>query len=181
VKAIKNIQLTLGRLTLKKKKKRLNRKVKSFSIKNATTIGVLYDATNRSTSDTVKKFIQYLKEERKDVLSLGYINSKDSSEIVKPHLNYIYFDNNNLSKTLIPNGTEIQNFIQKPYSILIDLNIDDSFPLEYISSLSHAKFKVGAAGHYRNDSCDLILNIEENKSVEFLIIQMKHYLRMIKT
>ena len=181
MEGIKNIQRQLGRLKLNFKKKKLSRKVKSFNIENSSSIAVLYDATNRNTYESVKKFIQYLKEERKEVLSLGYINSKNSSDIVRAHLNYIFFDNTQLSKTMIPKNNEVHNFIQKPYSILIDLNIDSVFPIEYICSLSHAKFKVGANGNYRDKECDLILNIEENRSVEFLIIQVKHYLKMIKT
>jgi hypothetical protein len=181
VKALKNIQLQLGRLTLKKKLKNLKRNVKSFNIENATSIGVLYDATNRNNYETVKKFIQFLKEERKDVLSMGYINSKDSSEIVKPHLNYNFFDNNQLSKKLFPTSNEVDKFINTPYSILIDLNTQDSFPLEYICSLSQAKFKVGAKGGYRDGVCDLIIDIENDNRVEYLVIQVKHYLKMIQS
>ncbi len=178
--ALKNIQEKLGRFSLNKENKRLNRTIKAFSIEKASTIGVLYNATNRDHADTVKKFVQYLREERKDVLSLGFIDSKDASDIVDSQLNYTYFDRRNLSKTLVPKGNEVTNFIRKPYSILIDLNLDDCFPIEYISSLSNAKFKVGAKGMYRDKSCDLIIDIDENKKIEFLIIQVKHYLKMIK-
>lgn len=180
MKAIKNIQLKLGELSLKKRKRKLSRSVKSFSLEKASSIGVLYNATNRNDAETVKKFVQYLKEERKEVLSLGYIDSKDSSEMVSTHLNYVFFDNQQLSKTMVPFGNDIEKFIQEPYSILIDLNIESSFPIEYICSLSKAKFRVGGSGNYRDEVCDLIINIEENKSLEFLIIQVKHYLKMIK-
>ncbi len=177
---IKSIQEKLGRFSLKKERKRLQRNVKTFSIEKASTIGVVYNATNRNDAETVKKFVQYLREERKDVLSIGFIDSKDSSDMVKPHLNYVFFDKRNLSKGLVPKGNDVENFINKPYSILIDLNIDDCFPIEYISSLSNAKFKVGAKGSYRDGACDLVIDIEENNKMEYLIIQVKHYLKMIK-
>ena len=105
---VKNIQEKLGRYSLKKEQKHLKRNVKAFNIEKASTIGVIYNATNRSDAETVKKFIQYLKEERKDVLSLGFIDSKDSSDIVKPHLNYTYFDKQNLSKALVPKGNDVE-------------------------------------------------------------------------
>ena len=180
MKAVKNIQEKVGRIFLKKEAKRLKRSVKAFSIEKASTIGVVYNATNRSDAETVKKFIQYLKEERKDVFSLGFIDSKDASDIVKPHLNYAYFDKRNLSKSFIPKGDEVQSFIKKPFSILIDLNTVDCFPIEYITSLSEARFKVGAKGFYRDNACDLIIDIEENETLKFYIIQIKHYLKMIK-
>ncbi len=178
--AFEKIKLQLGKYNLKKKQKKLSRNIKSFSIDSADYIGILYDATNRNNYETVKKFVHYLKEERKKVLSLGYINSNNSSEIVSAHLNYIFFDNTSLSKKMIPKSSDVNRFITTPFSILIDLNINESFPLEYICSLSKARFKVGAKGNYRDKECDLILNIDSNKTVEFLIIQVKHYLKMIK-
>ena len=178
--SIKNIQEKLGRFSLNKEAKRLQRNVKAFSIEKASTIGIVYNATNRDDAETVKKFVQYLKEERKEVLSIGFIDSKDSSSIVKPHLNYAYFDKKDLSKAMVPKSGEVKNFINKPYSILIDLNISDCFPIEYLSSLSNAKFKVGAKGSYRDKVCDLIIDIDENNQMEYLIIQVKHYLKMIK-
>ncbi len=177
---LKNIQLSLGKIKLKKEKKRLKRRVKAFNIENASTIGVIYDATNRSDAEIVKKFVHYLKEERKDVLALGYINSKNSDDLVKPHLNYQFFDNNNISKIKLPTGTEVVNFIEKPFSILIDLNTSDCFPIEYITSLSIARFKVGAIGNYRGEVCDLTIDITQNNNLDYLIIQIKHYLKMIQ-
>lgn len=177
---VKNIQLNLGKLKLKKEKKKLKRSVKAFNLTNASTIGILYDATNRNDYEIVKKFIHYLKEERKEVLALGYINSKNSSEMVKPHLNYQFFDNTNLSKRMIPGGMDVKNFIEKPYSILIDLNTTHCFPIEYICSLSKARCKVGALGQYRDEVCDLTIDISQNNHLEYLIIQIKHYLKMIQ-
>jgi len=179
LKPIKNIQERLGALSLKSKKKKLTRQVKSFNIEKASVIGVLYDATNRNDYELAKKLVQYFKEERKDVMSLGYINSKKSSELVTSQLNFSFFDNNHLSRMMIPKGSEVENFIQTSYSILIDLNIKSSFPIEYICSLSKAKFKVGAKGNYRDEVCDMIIDIEKDKRIEFLIIQIKHYLKMI--
>lgn len=177
---VKNIQEKLGRLKLKKQQKSLSRNVKAFNISTASTIGILYNATNRTEAELVKKFIQHLKEERKEVLSLGFIDSKDASDMVTPHLNYSYFDRSNLSKTMVPQGTDVQNFINKPFSILIDLNIGECFPLEYISSLSIAKFKVGAEGSYKNNVCDMLIDLGDKQQVDFLIIQIRHYLNMIK-
>jgi len=176
---LENIKLKLGKLKLKKKLKKQTRNIKTFSLEKASSIGVVYDATNRNDYEAVKKFIHFLKEERKDVLSLGYINSKDASEIVRPHLNYVFFDKKNLSKSMIPHGLDVDNFINKPYSILIDLNINNCFPIECITSLSKARFKVGASGNYRDAICDLTIDVKNNKSVDFLIIQIKHYLSMI--
>lgn len=177
---LSGVLLKLGKFKLEKEKKKLKRNVKAFSIEKASSIGVIYDATNRNEYESVKKFIQYLKEERKEVLAMGFINTKDSSELVKPHLNYQFFDKNGLSKTLVPKDEEVQKFMKRPFSVLIDLNRDNCFPIEYISALSQSKFKVGAKGGYRDNVCDLVIDISKNNSLDFLIIQIKHYLKMIK-
>ena len=178
--AAKNIQEKIGRYWLRKKAKQLNRKIKTFSLESASTVGVIYNATNRDDAETVKKFIQYLKEERKEVLSLGFIDSKDSTVLVQSHLNYTYFDQRDLTRSIVPKGDAVEKFINKPFSILIDLNKEACFPIEYISTLSLAKFKVGTKGLYHDQVCDLVINIEENKKLSFFIIQLKHYLKMIK-
>ena len=51
---IKDIQEKLGRFKLKKEQKRLQRNIKAFSLDKATSVGVLYDATNRNDAETVK-------------------------------------------------------------------------------------------------------------------------------
>ncbi len=177
--SIKQIQEKVGRFKLKKKLAGLDRNVKAFNLEKASKIGVLYNATNREDAELVKKFVQYLKEERKEVISLGYINSKDASEMVKTHLNYTYFDNKGLSKIQIPNTPDALSFMSTSFSVLIDMNRLDCFPLEYIASLSNAKFKVGASGNYRDAACDLILDIPKDEGLDYYIIQVKHYLQMI--
>jgi len=180
VSFLKDIQEKIGRFKLKKGQNHLQRNVKALSLAKASTIGVLYNATNRSDSETVKKFLHYLKEERKDVISLGFMDYKEASELITPTLKYKFFDQNDLSKSLVPRGSDVADFLNKPFNILIDLNTKgDCFPLEYISSLSIAKFKVGANGSYRGDACDLVIDINENPELNFLIIQIKHYLKMI--
>lgn len=170
----------IGRFKLKRALKKIHRTPYVFNLETAKTIAVLYDATNRNDYETVKKFVHFLKEERKNVIALGYIDAKNDSEIVKPHLNYQFFSKRNLNKLGIPFGNEVDQIINYTFDLLIDLNMsDDCFPIEYISTLSLAKFKVGASGSYRDNAMDLTINIEKNKTLDYLIIQIKHYLKII--
>lgn len=179
--ALTNIKESFGRIKLRRESKRLSRNVKSFSIEKASSIGIVYDATNRTTDEQVRKFVQYLKEERKEVTSLGFINSKNSSDIVTPNLNYNYFDLRDLSATKVPNSKEVIQFMNQPCSILIDLSLNQVFPIEYVTCTSKAKFKVGAKLGYREEACDLLIDIHQNNTLEYLIIQIRHYLKMIKS
>lgn len=177
---VKKIQLKVGRFNLKKEKKKLHRTTISCNLETATTIGILYNATQREECELIKNLVIDLKQLKKDVLALGYVDLKDSSDIFKPHISYAYFDNKNLNKAFIPKSLDVTSFIEKPFSLLIDLNLNNDFPLEYIASLSNATFKVGATGAYRDEDFDLTINIAENNSPKYLITQIMHYLSMIK-
>lgn len=177
---IKKIQLKVGRFNLAKEKKKLHRKTIACNLETATTVGILYNATQKEDCEVVKNLVIDLKQQKKEVLALGYVNLKDMSDVFKPHISYAYFDNKKLNKTFIPRSTDVKNFIEKPFSLLIDLNIDNNFPLEYIASLATATFKVGATGAYRDEDFDLTINIDENKNTKYLVTQIKHYLGMIK-
>ncbi|MBL1233645.1 MAG: hypothetical protein COA31_013080 [Flavobacteriales bacterium] len=176
---LKKFKLNIAQFLLNKKNKNTVRKVKAIGLDKAIEIGIIYDATNRMEYDAVKKLTNYLIEERKKVATLGYINSKKGSELMSPHLHYRYFDNNNLSRLMIPKGNEVDKFIATPFQILIDLTMSDCFPNKYITTLSIARFKVGACGDYRDEACDLTIALKENKSIDQLILQIKHYLKMI--
>ncbi len=177
---VKNIQLRIGRYSLNKEKKKLKRKTISCNLASAVSVGILYNATTRENGELIKNLLISLKQLKKDVLALGYVNLKDSSDVFKPHINYAYFDNKCLSKTKIPKSIDVNSFIEKPFNLLLDLNLDDDFPLEYISTLSHATFKVGSTGSYRDEVCDLTINISEKKELKYLVNQMLHYLNLIK-
>lgn len=177
---IKKIQLKVGRFNLNKEKKKHHRTTIACNLELATTVGILYNATQREDCELVKNLIIDLKQLKKEVLALGYVNLKEMGDIFKPHISYAYFDNKKLNKSFIPRSTDVKNFIEKPFSLLIDLNINNDFPLEYIGTLSKATFKVGATGSYRDQEFDLTINITENNTSKYLISQIKHYLSMIK-
>lgn len=180
MKALKNLKIKIGEYVLKRKLKGLKRKPKSIGLKQAAKVGVIYNATNRSDYEIVKKFIQYLIEERKEVSSLGFINLKDSSQIVKPHLNYSFFDLTQLNKVAIPNSIDVDKFIETRYDMLVDLTLEDVFPVKYVASLSKSRFKVGASIGYRDEICDLVIDIKDQPSLDYLIIQIKHYVNLLK-
>ncbi|MFH1321756.1 MAG: hypothetical protein ABII90_14045 [Bacteroidota bacterium] len=175
----KNLRINIGRYLLKKEITYVirNRAVHNFD--SAHRIGVLYDATNRRTYDRVKDFVQYLKEKKKQVVSLGFINSNDPNQLPKTQLEYRYFTKKELNWCFEPKSIEVKNFIQEDYDVLIDLCIDKCFPIRYICGLSKAKFKVGPSGENSMVYYDLILNIEKRKTLENYIIHLKHYLSII--
>jgi hypothetical protein len=65
---------------------------------------------------------------------------------------------------------------------LIDINFDRVFPLQYITNLSSASFKVGLF-YSEADSLtfDLMMEIKKPVQVETYLTQVIHYLEMINS
>lgn len=175
----KNIRERIGIYLSEKSSVNGERKVKAWNLNQAGKIGVIYDATSREDHEKVKKFIHFLREEQKDVLSLGYINSKNPDHFLSSKLSYRYFTKKDLNWLFQPKEGEAADFLEKEFDILIDLSIEDCFPIRYLCNKSEANFKVGAQKGYRSEKCDMLIDISSNPSVDFLIIQIKHYLKLI--
>ena len=176
---LQNTKTNIGLTVLKFKVKKLNRKRGVYNLNNAKNIGLIYNATNQSTYNSAIKLIKFLQEKNIKTNSLGYVNSKEVLNFYETSKGVDFFSRNNLNWYGKPNNPNTNNFIEKEFDILIDLSLDDDFPLQYIIALSKAKFKVGRftskEGYY-----DFMINVEEKKELNFLIDQIKHYLTMIK-
>ena len=80
-----------------------------------------------------------------------------------------------------PVSSETSSFIKTPYDILIDIDFDNHFPLQYVISLSKAKFKVGLFNHEsKNPASDLMIELKKPVDLESYLNQIIHYLEMIK-
>ena len=110
-------------------------------MEEAKTIGIVFDATDKEDFELVKKYVLYLKEMKKKVKAIGFFNQKESPPMAFSKLEYDFFSLKDLSWNNIPNSVYVKNFIADEYDILLDLNLNDLFPLRYISSLSKARFK----------------------------------------
>ncbi|NUM51791.1 MAG: hypothetical protein HUU48_11830 [Flavobacteriales bacterium] len=176
---VKNIKKSTARFLLRKKLSLLKREIQSSSFSSLKEVGVLYDATDKKTYDLIRLFIHELKKEGKRVVSIGFVNSKKEAEFIKPQLDFFYFNKKNTNWLNIPSTSEVKRFINTNFDLLIDLNIDEHFPLEYICALSRSKFKVGKTGSYHSSFCDMQIDISQDYSVKFLLSQLKHYLNLI--
>ena len=174
-----NIRLSIGRYLLKREIKKLERDRGVYNLDDAHTVAVVYDATSRQEYERVRNFIKYLKEKEKKVISLGFIDSKDPNQILKTQLEFRFFTKKDLNWHFKPGGLEIINFLEEDYDILIDLSLENCFPLKYVSGLSKAKFKVGAANKDSTLYFDMVIDVGLKKTTDNFIENVKNYLNMI--
>ena len=175
-----NIRLKIGKAVLAKKMARTKRKVYYSNIGLVKRIGIVWDASKPDEFPGLSRFHQKMHERNIEVNILGYFPGKNLPDqytairyltcIRKKEMNFFYH----------PVTYETNNFISNRFEILIDINFKKLFPLQYISSLSNAGFKVGLFESETMDTpFDLMLEIKNPVDVENYLNQVIHYLEMI--
>ena len=124
-------------------------------------------------------FFEFLKSKHKFITALGYIKKKEniSQKIDKTGFNY--FSYSDLNWYLKPKNPIVNAFIEEEYDILIDLNVNNVYPIQYISGLSNAKLKVGNFDMKNMNYYDFMINVNDDFTVDNYIEQIKHYLNTI--
>lgn len=151
-----------------------NRQRSSCNLDTAKNIGILFDASSETDTQTVLSFKRALQTQRKQVAVMGYKDVKELSADEK----FPVFCNKDLGLSQTPKKQEVLDFIQQPFDLLIALHINNCQPLEYISAASAAKFRIG---HYREEKTDFydFMVYGKSQSLRAIIQQMETYLRKI--
>ena len=176
---IQNIKNAFGNYFLSVERKSVRRNKKFMNMEEAKTIGIVFDATDKEDFELVKKYVLYLKEMKKKVKAIGFFNQKESPPMAFSKLEYDFFSLKDLSWNNIPNSVYVKNFIADEYDILLDLNLNDLFPLRYISSLSKARFKAGKKSEKNNSIFDMMIEMEKGKDLKFFLKNIDTYLFVI--
>ena len=156
-----------------------NKRVKeACNIKDAKSIGILYDATSEEKIITIKPFVSYLFDLKKDVKALGYVDAKELSYCHVPKLQYDFFYKKDLNWYYKPQNYIIDNFIKKEYDILINLCDSSIIPIKYLVASSIAHFKIGVYEE-NYEIYDLMISLKDDKSIQKLIHEIKHYINLI--
>ncbi len=133
---IRNIKNLAGNYFLSAEAKNIHRNKMFLNMQDAKTVGIVFNATDPADFDLVKKYIIYLKEMKKKVKAIGFYDQKNLPAMAYSKLEYDFFCQKDLTWHNSPSSLYVKNFIEDQYDILLDLNLDDLFPLRYISTLS---------------------------------------------
>jgi hypothetical protein len=178
----RNIRLKIGDAILRNKIAGTKRKKHFSNINEVRNIGIVWDASKTDDFPCLSRFFQKMHESKTDVKILGYYPGTNLpnqytairylSVIKKDELNFFYH----------PVSRETIAFINNRFDVLIDLNFKKLLPLQYISSLSNAGFKVGLfEPETRNTPFDLMMELKYPVNVEDYLDQVIHYLGMINS
>lgn len=148
----------------------------SVEFEMAESIGILFDATEPSNRNKVIAYAQKLIKNGKKVNLLGFVNNKQK----ELSFSFKYFTLNEVNWKMIPQGNDVNQFINKKFNILISLCFGKIHPIEYISALSKANLRVGPFSE--NPNCyDLMIDTPPSKGIDHLIKQVDFYLNRINS
>jgi hypothetical protein len=178
----RKIRLKIGEAILSNKIAATKRKTLYSNIDEVKNIGIVWDASKIEDFACLTKFYQKMTENKTEVRILGYFPGNDLpnqytairylSIVKKEELNFFYQ----------PNTADSKAFISKRFDVLIDLNFTKLLPLQYISSLSNAGFKVGLLDpEIKNPPYDLMMELKNPVNMEDYLNQVVHYLGMINS
>ena len=174
---MKDIKNKIGAFNLRKRLKNLDRQVITHNFKTAKSVGILFSTPTEQSFNAIKDFLTFLTSSDIKVIALGYIPSKKIPQQFLMRKGINFYCNTDLNWYYKPKNELITQFIDQQFDILFDLNISQYFTTNYVGSLSKASFKIGMQ---TNDVYqDLVIDIQKNKTVEYLIEQIKHYLNIL--
>jgi len=179
VNYFKNIRIRLAAFLLKQKLKKKKRTPVTCNLKQAKNIGIVYNTSIKNDRQSVTKLESYFKDLKMKVVVLGYAPEKNEENtlIGDQHHHYIYGQDFNWYYK--PKNILIEEFIQEPLDIIINLYQEEEFAIEYVLKMSNAKFKVGCA-HTEEGLHDLMIDVSKQKGdAAYLIENVKHYLAIL--
>jgi len=132
------------------------------NIKDANNIGIIYNATEYVSFEIIRSLVKELSHDSRKVTVLGYVDSKKLIDHYLYRKGFDFFSKNELNWYYRPVSSVVEQFIKEPFDLLINLSLEDYFPIRYITALSPATFK---AGRYSPDDIylDFMIDIEKEK------------------
>ncbi len=162
MKFIENTKSYFGKRAIRKYLKKHSRSMASCNIKEAKTIGILFNATHQVSFEIVKELVKNISGKKNTIDVLGFVDSKQLIDHYLYRKGFDFFTRSQLNWYYKPKNSSVDTFIKKPFDILLDLSLDNPFPIRYIMTCSAAKFKTGM--FYKNqDYLDLMIDIEKEK------------------
>lgn len=159
----------------------VHRNKKITNLSESKSIGILYDASEKESAAVVREFVKKLRDSKRVVKALGYVNSTipDDSRVAK--LEFDYFTKADVNWYFLPNSGVLRNFCNEPYEILIDLTNQQVIPLLYAVAWSKSQCKVGRLSEKYASYYDIMIDCKNEQSITELIQQTMHYLSIINS
>ncbi|MDA3882819.1 MAG: hypothetical protein PF481_06020 [Bacteroidales bacterium] len=180
MKKIGYIRELFGSMLLPFKSKKIERSTRVHNLSSAQKIGVIFDASDQDTHKAVVQFVDTLIHTHNiKVDTLAFIQKRELLTAFQDQTGFHYFSKKDFNMFGIAKSHYIINFITTKYDIVIDLSLEDAYPFNYITALSHAEYIVGRFTEEQKNH-DLMIDIRKDTQIDFFLSQILIYLSMIQ-
>jgi hypothetical protein len=162
MKLVDNFKTLIGERILVNLQKNSTRLPAFYTIGEAKNIGIIYNATEYISFEIIKNLVKDLSKDSKKITVLGYVNSKNLIDNYLYRKGFDFFSRNDLNWYFKPISQVVDQFIKEPFDLLINLSLDDHFPIRYITGISSATFKAGRYSPY-DHYLDFMIDIEKER------------------
>lgn len=157
-----------------------NREVQSMGLEPARSIGIIFNARDERTFKQIREFTDKLRGGGlRSVRALGFVPKGEVASFLQSSQDFDFFTREDFNWYYKPQGRKVVGFVSEEFDILIDLRINKFIPLLFIVGLSRAKFKVGRFDKGYKDFYDLMIDVDGNTELPYLIEQVLKYLQML--
>ena len=169
----------INRFVYKLKTKSANRSNegnrRSVNYKTAKNIGILFSVKDIEKHNVVKKFIEELMNDGKNVTAISYLpKGKDNFEF-----KFDFFTFKEFSYFGSINNDSLNSFINQPFDFLFFLDNESGLLSKYILAHSKAKCRVGKLNNDMHDYFELMVK-PKGKNTQELAEDIYNYIKKIQ-
>jgi hypothetical protein len=150
-----------------------------FDFASAKYVGVLCSPLDAVNTAHLKVFLHFLSQKGIRYSVFGYFDENEIPENFLYWKGMDFITRKDLNFFLIPKNPMVSKFVKEPFDMLINCNIADYFPLEYIAELSMAKCKVGIK-HDGDSNYELLMDIQKDRSIAYFLKNLEKYLSNLR-
>ena len=180
MKLFNKLRQFFGNYDYRRRASGIDRNKKTVNIEDAQKIGLLYLVPDERSYEKIVDFIKNLQKQGKKVFALGFVMNKDVPSFFSSSNSYSFFTLKDLNWYNKPRSTFVTNFLNEKFDLVINLSLEDIFPLQYISGLSKANMRVGKYGEDNGQYYDMMIETDKINDLGSYIEQIAHYLSIIK-
>jgi hypothetical protein len=171
----------IARLMLKNKMAAFEKRErnKHFNFSKVKSVGIVFSADNTVQIETVRKYMAVLNNSSKRVSAICFFQDKDFPVLDQSGLLIDIVLLKEVDFWGVPKPSFVEGFIENKFDLLLDLDINGAFPVEYVSAMSKALFKVGRYSENNEGIFDMMIEVDSGKDVHYFIEQIDVYLKMM--
>ncbi len=176
---ITKLRLWRGIALLHKRSEQSQRKCSIISFPKVDTIVLLFEMKEPDIPETIMHFTQTLKDANKRVYHVIYYSGNLKLLTLESNDQRFIFTRKQLNLFYVPPSELVFKLAAINAEYYMDINLEESFPLIYLTVVSNAHLRIGKQSKIRLYHYDLLINHQTDNQQVFLD-NLMHYLRILK-